>query len=136
MADLHAFVVNIQRRAKQVDKRVNSAVAQTVVAIDQSVVLSTPVDTGRARANWLPSLDIPITEPTEDTLQTVTLEETLGRTVALMATRKLGQTVFITNNVHYIGLLNNGSSEQAPKNFVMIAINEGIAFLRRQKIII
>ena len=35
--------------------------------------------------------------------------------------------VFITNNVQYIGKLDAGSSQQAPKNFVNAAIAAGVA---------
>ncbi len=134
MPDLATFTRRIQRRARQVELRVNDVVAQTAIVIDQTVVLTTPVKTGRARANWLPSLDFPITEATEETDKSG--QATIAKGRAIIQSRKPGQTVYISNNVHYIGLLNDGTSSQAPRNFVSIAVNASIAFLRSRRIII
>lgn len=133
MVSLAAFAQRIQRRGRQIEINVDKAVAQTAIVIDQTVVSSTPVDTGRARANWQASIDTPITEPTEAEDQSGA--DTISRNNAVIKRRKSGQTVYISNNVAYIEALNNGSSAQAPANFVQLAVQAGISFLRRRRIV-
>ncbi len=134
MPDLATFARRIRRRAQQVETEVGKVVTETAILIDQTVVLATPVEFGGARANWLPSIGIPITEPTEDLDPSG--QATIAKGAAIIQSRAPGETVFISNNIHYIGLLNDGSSSQAPANFVQIAINTAIAFLRRRKILV
>jgi len=102
----------------------------------------TPVDTGWARANWVPSVATPYTtddviNPKEKMLATGTdsiSAEVLAReqvqqagiaTVAATYTMNKGPA-FITNNVPYIIRLNMGSSTQAPAGFVQRAVAKAI----------
>ena len=43
--------------------------------------------------------------------------------------------VHITNNLPYIGALNDGHSKQAPADFVRIAVMDGLATVRGAKIL-
>lgn len=93
------------------------AVRSTALVVDAELVRRTPVDTGRARANWLPSLnspDVKIVAPGAKP----NIENTL-------AGFSIKDTVLITNNLPYIRKLNDGSSLQAPKGFVQDAIQVG-----------
>jgi len=82
----------------------------------------TPVDTGWARANWIPSVGAPAVSPVGSraavdggAAQQAALARLLGY--------KLEQgPVYATNNVPYIAQLNEGSSRQAPAAFVQRAI--------------
>ena len=102
-----------------------------------NLIEDTPVDTGWARANWIPS----ITTPVEENLTGVDPEpgQVAGAKgkqsngIAQVATRyriKSG-AVFITNNVPYVPRLNDGSSVQAPSGFVQAAIRKAIAIASR-----
>lgn len=86
------------------------------VEILNGVVLDTPVDTGRARGNWQASLNSPIssTLPVNDTGGGSTISKGAG----VSQKAKLGDSIFYTNNLPYIGRLNDGSSAQAPRMFV------------------
>jgi hypothetical protein len=102
----------------------------------------TPVDTGWARANWVPSITQPyvtddVVNPKEKFLATgkntisaeVNAREQVqqGGIVTVAATYKVDKgPVFITNNVPYIIQLNMGSSSQAPAGFVQAAIVRAI----------
>lgn len=74
---------------------------------------STPVKTGRARSNWLPSIN---------KIRTDTTESTSGSPAINFSGYKLGDKIYITNNLPYIKRLNDGSSTQAPSGFVDGAI--------------
>lgn len=99
----------------------------------------TPVDTGWARANWVPSIGTPFEGLSgqrprrgEQSRAGALAMNALAR-VALQYRIEQGP-IWISNNVPYIGLLNNGTSKQAPEAFVQRAIEKGIreteAFLR------
>ena len=93
----------------------------------------TPVDTGWARANWVPNIDSPNRDGGGNRARGSRISQTPGRRaeqqegIASVATRyKLGQTVYISNNVPYIVRLDQGSSTQAPSGFVQRAIIKAI----------
>ena len=91
----------------------------------------TPVDTGWARANWVPSIGVSfdmdlrgVTPDASDVARAGGQQEA-GIASLLGYTIELGE-VFISNNVPYIVRLNDGSSTQAPAMFVETAIERGV----------
>ena len=77
----------------------------TAFALFGSIVKRTPVDTGRLRGNWQTSIN------TSD-----------GSAPIIMA--KLGDSIFITNNLPYAQVIESGSSKQAPSGMVAITAAE------------
>lgn len=95
--------------------------ARTIVfKILRALIIRSPVDTGRFRNNWLIGLIV------RDTNQLDAADKggnaALGRGQNALKQHKGLDTIFISNNLSYAGFLNNGSSTQAPANFVQIAI--------------
>lgn len=86
------------------------------------IIQSTPVDTGRARANWNISVNSVIYTTTDSTTVPDT-NPTLDY--------KEGDTYYISNNLPYIQRLNDGYSQQAPANFVEKAIELAISKAKR-----
>jgi hypothetical protein len=94
---------------------------------------TTPVDTGWARANWLPSIGVPAT-PIGNPISRVERSAVVGSAQGQQAAAEAGLlryrlssgSVFIRNNVPYIGSLNAGSSAKAPAGFVQAAIKQGV----------
>ncbi len=76
----------------------------------------TPVDTGHARANWLPSIGVPATAETHSAATHA------AAVASLLGYRIENGALYVTNNVPYIGLLNLGHSSQAPLGFVELAM--------------
>ena len=85
----------------------------------RGVVLKTPVDTGRARANWQLSINIPKTDVKKTTNNTAVAD---GNNT--LRTIKLGEDIYITNNLPYIGRLERGHSKQAPRGMVALTLAE------------
>ena len=88
----------------------------------------TPVDTGWARANWIPSHggDSPTT-PAGSKLSVGVAEAALQAGIgSLLSYKLLSGPVYVTNNVPYILRLNDGSSTQAAKGFVQAAITAAV----------
>jgi hypothetical protein len=94
---------------KKVVKNQEATVVKTALNIISDLSLQTPVRTGRARSNWLPSVGVPRTETTE---------QTGGAPFPNFSGYKLGLKIFIANNLPYIRRLNEGWSKQAPSAFV------------------
>jgi hypothetical protein len=147
--DLPSFSRRIKARASKLGANVNRAVRKLALVIDRELVLATPVDTGRARSNWIVSLGIPETEVREPykphapgskgggagTGEGANAQEALTQGAGVIARRRQGQSIHITNNVPYITKLDAGHSKQAPANFVRRSIMNGIAVLRATKVI-
>ena len=146
MAGLGEFSVRIAKRAKGVEVNTNNAIKRLALAIDQAVVLETPVDIGRARSNWTVALGSPHTGQRAPYAPGDHLGKGEGSNAAgaiqqaqqEILGRKPQQTIFISNNVDYIGILNSSEtrSAQSPPFFVQGAIRAALAEFRRTKVII
>lgn len=130
MADLAQFSKNIKRRARAIEVNADIGVARVMIAVAQAVILATPVDTGRARANWIASLGTPMRVATDD--EDLSGQETIVKATTIAVARKAGSgiPIFLSNNVDYIAKLNQGSSSQAPAGFVEIGVAQGVAAAR------
>lgn len=94
--------------------------------INANLVKTTPVDTGWARANWVPNIGGPF-EGTAGTRQDaeagkLDLSPRESGLAAVATSYTLGPEIHQTNNVPYIIDLNAGSSRQAPAAFIQSAI--------------
>ena len=92
----------------------------------------TPVDTGFARASWYAGVGGPgsargLAEPTARSPGLLASEAAAALAdldeVSLHA--KAGDVVELANDARYIGVLENGSSQQAPQGMVRLAILAG-----------
>lgn len=105
-----------------------------VITLDvtANLIEDTPRDTGWARSNWVPSIGTEargmgnLLDPDDGDVAEARRASQAG--VALVAstyTLKQGK-VFVSNNVPYIGRLNDGHSQQAPAGFVQAAIARAV----------
>ena len=106
----------------------DKVVKKTALTVDRELVLETPVGNpslwqsappagyvgGRARSNWLASINSPRTDAGAQTTRkgSDTVRSKMG------SFKIATDTIFITNNVPYIERLNNGWSTQAPIGFI------------------
>lgn len=128
--------------AEKIDQNLNKMVRKVVIAADQAIVLSTPVDTGAARSNWLVGLDQPNRAkiPPYSPGQGLGAGEGANASAAMeqcqqtVAQYKNGQTVYISNNLDYIQALNEGHSAQAPAGFVEAGVQLAASHIRRTKV--
>lgn len=93
----------------------------------------TPIDTGWASANWVPSVGEPFIDGSADQVKDPTPGQIVARariadegTNEVLAWRNTDGPIFSTNNVPYIGALNNGHSAQSPRGFVQAAIEKAV----------
>lgn len=122
-AQIKAIIQALEETAEKVVIRLG-------LNITANLIEDTPVDTGWARANWVPAIGASrrspaASQPTGAMVQTQAAQQAAGQ--AGLLSYKLPQgTVFISNNVPYINRLNDGSSTQAPTGFVQAAIRRGV----------
>lgn len=114
----------------ELERLVARTMASLALNVHSELVVSTPVDTGWARANWVPSVGVPFEETAGTREQAQAGSVNQGPSSAGSA-RVLGYTldqgtIFISNNVPYIVFLNDGSSAQAPAGFVQAAVEKGL----------
>jgi hypothetical protein len=124
------FAANMRKHGKNVEKNAQAIVRKCALAVDASVVISTPVDKGRARANWQVSLG----SPAGGTIDAFDLsgKATIAEGANVISSHTKGE-IYITNNLPYIGRLNDGWSAQAPAGFVTRAVLVGIAAIKGVK---
>ena len=129
--DLNQFSVRISDIGRQIEVNSLEVMKNTALVVDQAVVLATPVDTGRARSNWITELNQPTSEivPASDRSG----QGAISQGAAVIAQARQGNTIHITNNLPYISRLNNGYSAQAPASFVEQAIQIGVNAIRHAR---
>lgn len=121
-----AAASNVQRVMNELDRFASRVITLIAVEITSNLIGTTPVDTGWARANWLPSVRAPRGSPA-GSRESVSSSAQASGLAQLKAYRLNMGSVFIANNVPYIGDLNNGTSRKAPAGFVQSSILRGVA---------
>lgn len=136
MADLRGFGRKIQLTGRAVEENANKLKRQVAVAVDAAVVLATPVDTGRARSNW----QVELNRPAGGTVPPLAAgagaaQASIAKAKARIEQAQQGNEIHITNNLPYIGRLNEGWSAQAPAGFVEQAVLAGADTVKAAKLI-
>jgi hypothetical protein len=141
--DLKSFGRKMRVTGRAVGDSSDKLVRRVALAVDSTVVLATPVDTGRARSNWQAELNAPadgVIDAYADGKGASTAganaTAAMQQAAAVIATHKSGDSIHLTNNLPYIGRLNDGWSAQAPAGFVEQAVHAGVQTIRGAKIII
>lgn len=127
------FALDMKKFAERVEQDADVLVRTICLDLLKDIVLNTPVDTGRARANWLCSIGTPqsgtisfsadsgsgVTAPRDSAGSADAIAK--GQVAVAQAT---GNIFWITNNLPYISRLEFDQwSDQAPNGMVRLAIN-------------
>lgn len=115
--DMVAFNLDLDKffgRIKDVD--VPKALIGIALEITKRVIKRTPVDTGRARAGWLPAIDGLGGVSTGDNRGEGSVVKNLANTNT--------PSIEITNSVPYITGLEYGHSKKAPTGMVRVSLAE------------
>jgi hypothetical protein len=121
MTDANKFQKKLTEISFKFKTNTTELLKKAAKVINQTVILATPVDTGRARSNWLVSID----QPRKETIETLGKDPSAaiseGNQV-INGYKKENKAIYISNNLPYIGRLNEGYSAQAPAAFVEQAV--------------
>ncbi len=107
------------------------AIVKITLDVTANLVETTPVDTGWARANWVPAIGRPFEVDLRDVPPTsqnaASARSTQQSAMTSMVGYKLRRgRVFVSNNVPYVPRLNDGSSKKEPAGFVQRAIRKAV----------
>lgn len=129
------FARRLAFRAKGITENVERAVRKAAIAADKAVVLTTPVDTGRARANWVTSAGELRNRVDNNKFDQNGLS-TIAEGMSEIARWNLSMSsIFISNGVAYITLLENGWSKQAPHGMTVHGVQAAEAQLRAARLL-
>lgn len=132
------FNVDLNRILKKAGDNATAIAKKVALELYSKVVQKSPVDSGRLRGNWNVSINsIDSSEYGIDagSLGSLPSGSGLVRSVSALSSFKIGDTIFVTNNMPYVykleyGLYNDGAktvggySRQAPQGFVRITYKE------------
>lgn len=115
-----SFSSDIEKIAKKLNQSIESTVRATALELFGSIIVGTPVLTGRAKGNWQTSINEPITSVIDragDTEAIAELKNVAGGSIA-------GKILWLSNNLPYIRRLEfDGHSSQAPAGMVRINVS-------------
>ena len=118
------FALDISKFAEKAGKEADKVVREICLNLLTDIVYKTPVDTGRARANWFTSIASPSNETIEFEGGGAAAQGlSIGRAMNDLS-KATGNVFWISNNLPYIYRLEyEGWSKQAPRGMVRIAID-------------
>jgi len=119
--DLKAIDRAITKTENFIVETANKEIRKVAVKVSSSLIFATPVDTGRARSNWYATISSPTNKINNET-RDKSGANAIARNNAVISNAKINNDIFITNNLPYIGKLNDGHSAQAPAGFVEKAL--------------
>lgn len=132
MAEMGDLKGVLNKAGANVIANADRLVRRCALATDAAVVIATPVDTGRARANWQVEIGQAASGVIGDPNNKKETFDKSGQG-AISEGRKVietykggGSSINLTNNLPYIERLNDGWSAQAPAGFVEKAVQVGI----------
>ncbi|RSE85576.1 HK97 gp10 family phage protein [Achromobacter denitrificans] len=117
-----SFAADIAKFVERAKGNIDTATRQATVMLAQGVILKSPVDTGRFRANWQFSA-VSIQRATTTALDRGG-QVTMNRLVAEIQRTGAGGVTYLSNSLPYAARLENGWSKQAPQGMVRLTVQE------------
>lgn len=114
ITNLSEFESGIERDMQLPEDVTGEVVQKAAIQALRGLVLGTPVDTGRARANWNVATGEADLSTTEDT----GWESKLNEGTARIANANPYSVIWLSNALDYIMPLEQGHSQQAPTGWV------------------
>lgn len=105
------FASDIQNFNQKYEERMTLVLKKVAFDLFRKVILKTPVDTGRARGNWMVGINkIPIAMA----IGIDKKADVMSRIVSDISTAKAGDSVAMANTLPYIGVLEYGGYPKNP----------------------
>ena len=142
--NLGQFAKRMQDIASGIGTNTEDIMKKIGIAVHTSVVSHTPADTGQARSSWILSKGGPASETNTPyapgknlgLLESGNLAGSVNQAKGVLGSYKLSDgTIWVSNNLDYIGELENGKSDQAPKGMAKIGVLAGVAAIPQAKVI-
>lgn len=116
-----SFSAQLRQFSADTQEKMDAIFQDIMVEIGESLIMLSPVDTGRFRGNWQLSIDAPSMQSliNYDKQGFATLEKLVNEANAL----EMGQKAYIVNNLVYAIPLEYGHSQQAPSGMVRVTLS-------------
>jgi hypothetical protein len=108
------FSLQLRQFAEKAAENADEAIKNVALDVFQRVVVRSPVDTGRFRANWRLSVGA----------QDLTTSESVVGQAPTLPDKVAGSVLWISNNLPYARPLEYGHSNQAPNGMVRLTVAE------------
>ena len=131
MSNLAKLARDLHILASELPEKANEVVRVFAIEALNNLILATPVDTGRARSNWFVNANNPDSSVSQNTDFNSNMSTQVGKLSKLQGF----ESVWISNNLPYIGVLNDGHSQQAPVGFVEKAVEAAGSAIANAKIL-
>jgi hypothetical protein len=116
-----SFKVSLEKFGKVTREQAEQIFKKIVLDLESAVVLRTPVDTGRARGNWFPTIGT-ASNQRDDDLWDPGGQKSIAAIAAQVGLLTLGDVAWLSNNLPYINRLEEGWSKQAPSGMVSVEL--------------
>ena len=117
------FLLDIQKFMRKADANQTLVLRKIITEMYTRIVMRSPVDTGRFRANWFPSIGA-----MNPTVNWGAVDPTginaMQRIAVVVGQFNVGDNIHLTNNLPYARRLEYGYSAQAPMGMVRITTAE------------
>ena len=110
------FAADLRKFAERTNKSLDDTCRGVAIKWFSSTVMSTPVDTGRLRGNWLVSQGSPITAE----LARFDKSGSIVQGEIVQSVGGVGTVNYLTNNLPYAERIEYGWSNQAPSGMVRV----------------
>lgn len=117
---MSSFSLDVARFAEIAGDNTEQVVKKATIDLFTDVVRGTPVEKGRARGNWQPTIDAPAVTVLE--AYDPSGAATIGKVAGAVSAGSMGDTFHMTNNLPYIERLEMGYSKQAPAGMVRLNV--------------
>lgn len=116
---------------RQIRADLSRVLSQTMLAVVDNLISTTPVDTGHARNNWVLTTRQPYTS--EDGSRVAPSDAAQRAGIAKIQNYDIGRDgpIYLRDNVRYMQFLDAGSSSQAPAGFVGACFRDAANGVRR-----
>lgn len=140
----------MKARADRIEANMTGIVRKVAAAADQTIVRSTPADTGEARSNWVGQVDAPFTGrlPPYAPGSKLGMGEAANANAAIAQARgaintfdvRRNKVIYLSNFTPYIGPLNDGGPQgarppAAAMQFVERGLDAGVVEARKHKVL-
>lgn len=118
------FAADVEKFAMKVGSNSDKVLREVALQMGTSVVVRSPVDTGRFRMNWNFSVDVVDTSKDLESPPTKDIGFAMSKLQAAVSGFSSGHVLNVVNNLDYAIPLEFGSSEQAPAGMVRITVSD------------
>jgi len=118
-----SFNGDIDKFRQKVEKISTDIFRGTSLDLLTRIIKRTPVDTGRLRGNWMATINSP-SKTIDEKVKDKSGAKAIGSAKGTVNNAKLGNSIFLINNLPYAGVIEDGYSDQRPEGMVKVTVAE------------